>query len=546
MLSTEFIGSNVENPKLGLLQFPQAESGVVCVDTRSGSFVPPIPHGSLPARFAGDPLGSELGAVSTTSFSSPNTITTPTFHGGRPVVPPYIPPSRGLPTSDWLPGAPWHEGRSDGGPRDTKVATNNTGQWIQQPNNGENGGMGSFPAVGEGYRRSYFKMHARLPHRSTVTEGDRVATQPPPVYPPLRPARNVQNASIPANGIFRSKADTGSSEMHVLQQQDRRSFDCAHSQPFQQVADVRRAVMSLERQGQVVGIEAGTQLICHAVEYSHIPSIPVTEADASSASRAPYWQESTGPVSDPSNNARDSMSQDAHLPPQHVTFSQGEGPVWMHEFNPEAPEVLTEAHGELGSLPSTDTRLDRPNWSCAPAFICPSGAPLLGATTETNESGVTVQSDAQPSAVKDERSSSSAKRTGRHRKKSDVNILPYAKRKPHAIYESDLGKLQDRCREGGGDEAVVNHLPAIFKDGVSAEALSRQMTEQEINQHVFGVWPRRTQVYRALLGQETEGTSHHHTCRLCREGTRWPYRNAKDVLQHIKRCHLGCEGNKSQ
>jgi hypothetical protein len=541
------MGSNVENPKPGLLPFPQAESGVVCVGTCSGSFVPPIPHGSPPAHIADDPLGSELGAVSTTSFSSPNTTITPTFHGGRPVVPPYIPPSRGPPTSGWPPAAPWHESRYEGGARDTKFATNNTGEWIQQPTNGENGGMGSFHAAGEGYGRSYFKIHASLSHSSTVTDGDRAATQIPSVYPPLRPAINVQNASIPANGIVRSDAGIGSSEMHVLQQQDRQSFDCAPSQPvhlFQQARDVRRAVMSLEGQRQVVGVEAGTQLICHAVGYSHIPNIPVIEADASSASRAPYGQEGTGPISGPSENARNSMGQDA---PRHLTFSQGEGPVWMHEFNPEAPEVLTETYDELGSLPSTDARLDRPNWACTPAFICPSGTPLLGATTETNESGVTVQSDVQPPAAKDERSRSGVQRTGRHRRKSDVNMLPYAKRKPHTIFESDLGKLQDRCREGGGDEAVVNRLPAIFKDGVSAEALSRQMTEQEINQHVFGEWPRRTQVYRALLGRETNGTSiHHHTCRLCREGTRWPYRNAKDVLQHIKRCHVGCEGNKSQ
>ena len=38
---------------------------------------------------------------------------------------------------------------------------------------------------------------------------------------------------------------------------------------------------------------------------------------------------------------------------------------------------------------------------------------------------------------------------------------------PHAIYENNVEKLQDRCREDGGDEEAVGHLPAIVKDGVA-------------------------------------------------------------------------------
>lgn len=403
---------------------------------------------------------------------------------------------------------------------------------MKHPNNDENGDMGSSSAIAESYTRSHFKFNPNAPHIPTMTEGSRLATQMPSVSLPFHPVVETQNIFIPAYDIVRPKSPLEGSVRRALREQDMQSFDCASIQPvpiFQQSPDMRQPVMPLEGFETGVAREAGAQFKFYGHQYG-----PVIEPDVLDMSRPSCGWGNTGSIIVPSDNACDLIGQGAPPHLQYIVFLHEEKPVRVHRISPAA---LKEPHVGLWSLPSTDSRLDRPNQSC------PSASPCL---EEATGSGVVVQSDAQPPSfqpAEDKRSSSGLQRRGRGDK---IEKRPYARRKPHAIYEINVEKLQDRCRQDGGDEGAVDHFPTIFKDGVSAEALSRQMTKEEIDQQVFGVWPRRTQVYRALLGQETQGSCVYHTCRLCREGTRWPYRNAKDVLQHIKRCHVGgCEGNKS-
>jgi hypothetical protein len=71
--------------------------------------------------------------------------------------------------------------------------------------------------------------------------------------------------------------------------------------------------------------------------------------------------------------------------------------------------------------------------------------------------------------------------------------------------------LQERCREQRRDNEAIEHLSAIFANGMNPKALKRKVTKEEIVKHVFGTSAEPRQVYWALLGQGRVG------CRLCLE-----------------------------
>jgi hypothetical protein len=477
--------SGFEHPRVGSPPFPQADSGIA----------------GVPYSGASDSLNHELGVGPATSFPSPNALVAPAECGGRSVEPLLIYPSQPQPTSTWVSAASGHGVRYSRNVGDHKSR-------MQRLTNGESRVMGAFHAVGEGYARSNFQSNCyHIPAK--------FANQAPSIAPPLYPAAAMQDTSIPTRDIAQPRSHLGDSVVHVLGDQDVRSFDHASTQPVsisQQPADVRQLTLLGGNQNVVIR-EAGTQLKSHVPRYSHIPT---TEPDGLDFHGS--WD--TGSTTAPLDHGRNLMGQGAPLCPRYIALSPEGRP------GPGVSEGLTEARAELKSSSAPNAGSGR---RCLPA------------------SSITIQSDTHaPSrhAAKDQQLSSGVRRTTSRRIK-DAERPPYARRKPHAIYESNVGKLQDRCREDGGDEGAVNHLAEIFKDGVNPEALGRQMTEEEVNQQLFGVWRKRTQVYRVLLEQETEGSSVHHTCRLCRKGTRRPYRNAKDVLPHIKTCHVGFEGAKS-
>lgn len=181
---------------------------------------------------------------------------------------------------------------------------------------------------------------------------------------------------------------------------------------------------------------------------------------------------------------------------------------------------------EIRSLTSTHARLEQ-STRCAPA---------ADATSFPTHSHLTHHS------AKGKRSSSGVQRTERSRRGRDAGTLFYLRRKEHASHDGNLETLQERCREQGGDDEVIKHLSVIFQEGVNAKALSRKITGEEIANQVFGSSTEPRQVYWALLGQQVKDGFIRYTCRLCPEKKRYPYKNGKDVIPHIRKCHIGVEG----
>ena len=105
--------------------------------------------------------------------------------------------------------------------------------------------------------------------------------------------------------------------------------------------------------------------------------------------------------------------------------------------------------------------------------------------------------------------------------------------RPAAIYSPDIQVTMERCRADGGEENAIALLEVIFSGGISEKSLIRKMTREEAREHNRGV---SAQVYRVFLRNDI-GRFH---CRLCPAGANeGGWKNARDVLRHLKRDHLG-------
>ena len=113
------------------------------------------------------------------------------------------------------------------------------------------------------------------------------------------------------------------------------------------------------------------------------------------------------------------------------------------------------------------------------------------------------------------------------------NLVYRKASRPPAAYSPDVEAVVDGCRADGGEERAIALLPGIFSSEITEKALTRKMTREEARKHHNGA---SGQVYRMLLRSDESGRSH---CRLCAvDANHNGWRNAKDVLRHLKRDHF--------
>ena len=126
------------------------------------------------------------------------------------------------------------------------------------------------------------------------------------------------------------------------------------------------------------------------------------------------------------------------------------------------------------------------------------------------------------------------------------NIAYRKTSRPPAAYSPDIQVVVEGCRADGGEERAIALLPKIFSRGITEEALTRKMTREEVRKHYCEASKHHSassgrrpcmQVYRTLLRGDEGGRSH---CRLCSvDANQNGWKNAKDVLRHLKRDHFG-------
>jgi len=107
--------------------------------------------------------------------------------------------------------------------------------------------------------------------------------------------------------------------------------------------------------------------------------------------------------------------------------------------------------------------------------------------------------------------------------------------KPAAPYEPDLPKLQVLSRQRGGQAWTIAWIPKAFARGMTADALSRTLSGDEINlvdhDHGFCL----SQAYDGFL-ENVEGR---FECGLCAEEKRANWKNKKDPIRHFHKFHFG-------
>jgi hypothetical protein len=116
-----------------------------------------------------------------------------------------------------------------------------------------------------------------------------------------------------------------------------------------------------------------------------------------------------------------------------------------------------------------------------------------------------------------------------------LGTVIYRKRpRPAETFDGDVIQVQARCAARGGDPAAIALLPVIFPDGISQNALTRQMTSNESGEYHSG---HSGQVYRIILRIDEEKR---FRCRLCAVGSdERGWKHARDALRHLKRDHFG-------
>ena len=115
----------------------------------------------------------------------------------------------------------------------------------------------------------------------------------------------------------------------------------------------------------------------------------------------------------------------------------------------------------------------------------------------------------------------------------------HAPRKTRSVtYEGNLVRLQQRCRKQGADEGAIGLLGKVFTDEVSLEALTRPLTDAEVETNEFGVETGRVYIaFLETISEEEEGVGMYYACRLCHSEQIW--RHHKDVVRHLRRNHFG-------
>jgi len=90
-------------------------------------------------------------------------------------------------------------------------------------------------------------------------------------------------------------------------------------------------------------------------------------------------------------------------------------------------------------------------------------------------------------------------------------------------------------RQRGGQAFAIAWIPKAFAKGMTADALSRTLSDDEINavDHDHGF--RLSRAYDGFL----EKVEDRFECGSCAEGKRANWKNKKDAIRHFHKFHFG-------
>src|SRR5258706_2167766 len=245
-----------------------------------------------------------------------------------------------------------------------------------------------------------------------------------------------------------------------------------------------------------------------------IPTAPSQWTDGSSSQGQEPYSYHSGPVACPQLIQMHPYRQPPYIPPTATlarTFSLHDDPA------SHVPPYLVQANLTASN--------ETPNSGVAPGG---SNASVGGTSTKGGPTSLNQQ-------IGPSRSNGNKRRQV---PKPYQRPTPVPRKTRPITYEGDLVRLQQRCRRQGADEGAIGCLGKVFTNEVSLKALTRPLTDAEVEKKEFGVETGR--VYIAFLesiDEEEEGVGTYYVCRLCHSEQIW--RHHKDVLRHLRRDHFG-------
>jgi hypothetical protein len=216
--------------------------------------------------------------------------------------------------------------------------------------------------------------------------------------------------------------------------------------------------------------------------------------------------------------------------------SSGGNPLGTGHAAPVMIDSVNRFASEFPPTLPTLTLEDGP-FSHVPPYLAQANLTASGETPNPGAVGGT-STMAEPTSPSQHVGSSRSDRTNRRQApKPYQRPTPAARKTRPVTYEGNLARLQQRCRGQGADEGAIGLLGKVFANGVSLEALIRQLTDEEADTNEFGIETGR--IYIAFLEtiNDEEGVVSHYVCRLCHTEQTWKHH--KDALRHLRRDHFG-------
>ena len=125
--------------------------------------------------------------------------------------------------------------------------------------------------------------------------------------------------------------------------------------------------------------------------------------------------------------------------------------------------------------------------------------------------------------------------SSRQRRRALQRIWDKPGNKPAVVCELNLLTLQELSRQRGGEDFAIAWIPKVFTKGVKEKALSRALSEDEVNAVVHDHGFRLSQAYDGFL----EKVENRFECGLCAEEKRANWKNKKDAIRHFQKFHFG-------
>ena len=125
--------------------------------------------------------------------------------------------------------------------------------------------------------------------------------------------------------------------------------------------------------------------------------------------------------------------------------------------------------------------------------------------------------------------------SSRKRRQALQRVYDKPGKKPAVTHEANSLRLLELSRQRGGQDFAIAWIAKAFTNGVTPDALTRTLSEGEVNDVDYDHGFRLSQAYDGLL----EKVEDRFGCGLCPEEKRANWKNKKDSVRHFLKFHFG-------